>query len=956
MINNGNLVGLKVSAPPNPPPVEPVSASFEAVRGRSEADLAAGWGIVNPIWGTPRLLWRWDGQQFELVFEVEVVDGVTHVRATLTTLAANGRVVAVKRLAARGQATGGVHLRLFGDSDTLMPLAHLAVTGGARNDTTDAAGRFSVTGATLVGTLSGPYGDLEEDCGPATASGDSASIWFGASLSTDCGSALLSPGNTRAARTAFFHVNRIRDLYRSLDEGTSWLDSPVGIVTDYPYECQNSWDGTRILLNAQVGSSVCGNAGENPGIIYHEWGHAYEQNSHGAPHDFASAEAYADVTSLLQLHGPCIAAGFFLGGNMSPEDGSPCDGYRELDFTVLNPPVPATPQNIAQPPYNCPPASPDYSGILGLEPHCEGHIMSEAMWELGQAFMEKYGAATGWDRLLRLWIGASVLMDSAWEIGDVGPPVVSDGCGIVNWFEALRVVDDDNGNLSDGTPDGAELFSAFNNHGIACAPEAPWNVDYSTCPLIAAPKLFVAVNPTADAVNVFWSPVAGATGYEVLRSELGPGGPFTSIAILGPAASSMTDDDGTSVAVHWYAVVALGEGNCRSSLSGVVASSSCVAAVTLVAPQDGQDLAGSAPVLAWSLATGATHYSLYLSPSPDPSYFGSFGTTSLTVPAGLLTAGVTYYWKVVAYNDQISCPPAVSKVWSFSVQSSCTGAVALASPPLGGIIATVTPTLRWQAASNATHYSLYLSSSASPSYFNSYTGTQATIPAGLLAPGVTYYWKVVAYNDNISCPPAVSPVWSFVALPCAGPVTLVSPTSGAAAPSATPTLSWAGSANATYYSLYLSLDPAPGYFGSYLGIAATIPAGILGPGVTYYWKVLAYNDNTSCNASASSVWSFSVPSPCTGAVALISPASGSTVSTSQPTLLWQAAANATHYSLYLAPNESPMYFGSFTSTSATIDPGVLTPGVTYFWKVVAYNDNISCPPAVSPTFSFTVPQ
>jgi hypothetical protein len=289
------------------------------------------------------------------------------------------------------------------------------------------------------------------------------------------------------------------------------------------------------------------------------------------------------------------------------------------------------------------------------------------MYELGTAFAQKYGAAAGWDRLLRLWIAAGPLQIHAWRVTDFGPPIVADGCEPSNWFESLRAVNDDDGDLSNGVPDGAEIFEAFNNHGIACPSDPFVGLDVATCPVIPSPAVTLSYSALDDSEAVSWTPVPGATGYRVLRSLLGPEGAFTPIATTGLGQTSYVDTEGTRLAVHWYTVVALGTGNCESPLATVVRSTDCVPSVALAEPFAGETVDPASAVLSWTLGPNASRYDLYLSTAADPGLYLQTAETSITVPSGSLAPGSTYRWKVAASNDAGGCPPAVSEIRSFTV-------------------------------------------------------------------------------------------------------------------------------------------------------------------------------------------------------------------------------------------------------------------------------------------------
>ena len=323
--------------------------------------------------------------------------------------------------------------------------------------------------------------------------------------------------------------------------------------------------------------------------------------------------------------------------------------------------------------------------------------MTQAMYELGLALAQKYGAPTGWDKLLRLWIAAGPLQAFAWRVTDPGPPIVADGCDASSWFESLRTVDDDNGDLSDGVPDGAEIFAAFDNHGIACPSDPHVAEDVTTCPAISTPVVSLAYQAADDSELVSWTPVSGATGYRVLRSEIGPEGAFTPIATTGAGQTSFVDVAGTAIALHWYAVVALGAGNCESTLSPVVRSTECVPAVGLAEPLDAATIDPASLTLSWTLGSNATTYDLFLSSEPNPRQYAATTATSYPVPSGILAPGSTYWWKVEAASGAEGCSPAVSEVRSFAVAGSATSPLPSEAQPnfgpaTGGTLVTLVGT------------------------------------------------------------------------------------------------------------------------------------------------------------------------------------------------------------------------------------------------------------------------
>ncbi len=173
---------------------------------------------------------------------------------------------------------------------------------------------------------------------------------------------------------------------------------------------------------------------------------------------------------------------------------------------------------------------------------------------------------------------------------------------------------------------------------------------------------------------------------------------------------------------------------------------------------------------------------------------------------------------------------------------------------------------------------------------------------------------------------------------------LVSPANGAAGVSASTTLVWNAATNATSYDVYFGTSVSPPLAATVSGTSFQ-PAN-LAAGTKYYWKVTAKNSSSS---ATSPTYSFNVAVAGVTAPVLSSPANGATGVSTTPALVWNAAANATSYDVYVGTASSPPLAATVTGTS--YQPGSLTAGTKYYWRVVAKNAAGS---ATSATYSFTV--
>ena len=90
------------------------------------------------------------------------------------------------------------------------------------------------------------------------------------------------------------------------------------------------------------------------------------------------------------------------------------------------------------------------------------------------------------------------------------------GCAATSGYQQFLGVDDDNGNLADGTPHMQAIFSAFDRHHIACATPAVQDSGCAGAPT-AAPA---GDGPPADrGAFLSWDPVADATRYKIFRGD-----------------------------------------------------------------------------------------------------------------------------------------------------------------------------------------------------------------------------------------------------------------------------------------------------------------------------------------------------------------------------------------------------------------------------------------------------
>ena len=442
------------------------------------------------------------------------------------------------------------------------PMPYANITIGASVLTTNSIGVFSCApgGSTATTTLAGPYVKVSDTCGPVSQSVTcGADLDLGVSSGMDCTvPAGASAGDTHSSRTSFYHLNRIAEHGRTWLPANVWLTQQLTDNIDLNQTCNAYWDGAAV--NFFKSGSGCNNTGEIAGVFLHEWGHGLDEND-GGGYDNPS-EAYADVTALISTHVSCVGRGFYQSGNCSGYGDAclSCTGIRDQDWNMHASHTPATPSGFVS--SNCGTGG----GPCGKEPHCEGYVSAETMWDLAVRDLPAAGldAATSWQLADKLWYKSR--SGSGGNAYNCSLPS-SDGCAATSWFSKLRAVDDDDGNLANGTPHAAAIFAAFNRHKIACgAAGDASNQSTSGCPALVAPALTIAAG-SASAV-LTWTAVPGAASYTIVRNDAGCEAGSTAVATVNAPTTTFTDTGLVNGFTEFYHVYANGSNAaCDGALS-----------------------------------------------------------------------------------------------------------------------------------------------------------------------------------------------------------------------------------------------------------------------------------------------------------------------------------------------------------------------------------------------------
>ena len=342
------------------------------------------------------------------------------------------------------------------------------------NSVTDVGGNFDVTG---TASFFGSYVRVQDECGKAELSSNNVGINWGTSRGTDCEfnvpfhqlysipfvilltsmfhshfslctclTALSigftpgfgGPGNTHATRSTYYHTTHINEIARSYRSGNSWLKDRLTAVVNINDNCNAFWNGKVISFYNSGGG--CANLAEIAGVIVHEWGHGMDANDVAAGISKPSGEGYADIYAALYDGSSCIGRGGFGNRvcNLEGDGCKGCTGVRDIDYMQHNSGLPHTASWANA---NC-----------GSSVHCKGHVYSEAVWSLYKRKLQQ--KPYFYDDLTAHTLTTSLFVKASGNVGtwynEKAAPFA--GCFGLSGYFAFLAADDDDGNLTNGTP------------------------------------------------------------------------------------------------------------------------------------------------------------------------------------------------------------------------------------------------------------------------------------------------------------------------------------------------------------------------------------------------------------------------------------------------------------------------------------------------------------------------
>jgi hypothetical protein len=384
-----------------------------------------------------------------------------------------------------GLASGGTLPDIAANPPAYRSVPGLAVTvtGGA-GDLTNGNGYFeALSDQTLTATVSG-----------STAQGAFVSVQnaVGSNLSASglfysgVGGSLVLNGVPNAFSTsqvnAFIHTNLAHDFFR-MRSNFSAIDAPLTAYVNRTGMCNAFYDGALHFFSA---SSNCSDSAFST-VVVHEYGHSIVARLGLGQGGFG--EGFADTLAMFVHQTPTIGERYYADGTAMRHPGY--DGRQ----------------------YPC-------TGEI----HFCGELLAGVWWNIRENLIAAHGPA-GHELACQLFVDWAQI-----TIGGEGSDFVN-SAHPVTAIEVLTA-DDDDGDLTDGTPNAAAICAAFAAHGISCPPIADLSFEYPDglpdyAPAGQARMIRVNVRPAAQ------TPLPG-TGTLTYRVN----GGFQTVAMTQTAANN----------------------------------------------------------------------------------------------------------------------------------------------------------------------------------------------------------------------------------------------------------------------------------------------------------------------------------------------------------------------------------------------------------------------------------
>ena len=305
-----------------------------------------------------------------------------------------------------GVVEGQHHPRTVNQALITSPLPLAIVQGDSNSDVTDDNGVYTVNaGSEYVTTLNGTYVDVRNSAGAE-----------GTLLSSNPNLLWTTSDATQSEIDVYTFTHHVKAWGAVAAPDVPIVNQKLVANVNINNACNAFYDGS---MNFYRAGSGCNNTGEIADVVYHEWGHGFHFSSLEAGFfDGSLSEGASDTVAFLLTDDPDIAPFFRTNGG----------AIRNVSLDRIYP------ADFSNSPYAV---------------HSNGLIFGGTMWDLWRELRDLEGDTIGTVSTEQIFTG---LLKGGTDIPGT-------------WGEAL-VADDDDGDLSNGTPHICTLYTVFGAHGL----------------------------------------------------------------------------------------------------------------------------------------------------------------------------------------------------------------------------------------------------------------------------------------------------------------------------------------------------------------------------------------------------------------------------------------------------------------------------------------------------------
>lgn len=354
---------------------------------------------------------------YRLAWEVSAWREEQHVVAFVD--AHDGRVLDAydaNRYEYAGKATHDVDQRTVGDEVVTLPAGFMRLNSTHGTTITDGDGAFRFGGRAglvanpspllVTANLRGSFVDVRN------LGGEDAT--FVGMMRPDRAYALEwnEARSTPEEVDVFRAVNETNRFVATVFPDIEWMKQPLLAKVNHKQTCNAYWNGSSINFFREGGG--CNNTGRIFDVVAHEWGHGLDQNAPGGAVDGALGEFIGDLLSFVQTHSPLLGPNFLTNGD-------PARDLEDPDFQCFDP--------------------------KKREVHDAGHLLGALIWDVHEDL--KKAGVTG-EPLKRLMVLPIAIAQTRSQ-----------------WYGAMLAVDDNDGDLANGTPNECLIYNQYKAHSCA---------------------------------------------------------------------------------------------------------------------------------------------------------------------------------------------------------------------------------------------------------------------------------------------------------------------------------------------------------------------------------------------------------------------------------------------------------------------------------------------------------